>query len=115
MTADPNFEDMTGPDLLAYLDKTTDHSAFVRWMRRGQPAEELVEPATRLTAVRLPGEMIDRLDELSAGDRQGRSGLIRAAIADFLAKVDHAARSKLGASWAIGTRPVPCGFDRPGA
>ena len=50
-----------------------------------------MEPATRLTAVRLPSEMIDRLDELSAGDRQGRSGLIRAAIADFLAKVDHAA------------------------
>ncbi|OLB65430.1 MAG: hypothetical protein AUI10_06820 [Actinobacteria bacterium 13_2_20CM_2_72_6] len=91
MTADPNFEDMTGPDLLAYLDKTTDHSAFVRWMRKGQPAEESVDPPTRLTAVRLPAEMIDRLDELSAGDRQGRSGLIRAAIADFLAKVEPAA------------------------
>jgi hypothetical protein len=74
MRTDPKFEDMTGPELLAYLYSTTDHSAFVQRIRRGQTSvDESVEPATRLTAVRLPAEMIDRLDELSAGDRQGRS------------------------------------------
>jgi hypothetical protein len=71
MKTDPRFDDMSGPELLAYLDGTTDHSTFVHWMRKGQTsAEEPVEPATKLTAVRLPAEIVDRLDELAASDRQ---------------------------------------------
>jgi hypothetical protein len=48
---------------------------------------EPVRAASRIvTDVRLPSATLERLDELAGNDKGGRSGLIRQAIDEFLAR-----------------------------
>jgi hypothetical protein len=95
--AHPDFEAMhTAEDFERYFATTMDHTAFVEWMRRTGTS---VPPATvsvdvpehvtmEVTAVRLPRTMIQRLDELAGNDKAGRSGLIRIAVDELLARID---------------------------
>jgi Ribbon-helix-helix protein, copG family len=96
-TAD--FEAMSTPeDFERYFASTSDHSEFVQWMQRtgrAAPPDEITvdvpEGRMEITAVRLPQTTIERLDQLAGNDKAGRSGLIRLAIAELLAKIDREA------------------------
>lgn len=96
----PDFEAMSTPEEFEqYFASTSDHTEFIRWMRRtGTPApagEVTVDTPENvpmeLTAVRLPTATIQRLDELAGDDKAGRSGLIRLAIEELLSRIDREA------------------------
>ncbi len=96
----PDFESMTSAeDFERYFNSTDDHSAFIRWMQqtgRGAPDGEIRVDTPEnipmeLTAVRLPKATIQRLDQLAGNDKAGRSGLIRLAVDELLARIDHEA------------------------
>jgi hypothetical protein len=93
----PDFEAMSVPeDFERYFASTTDHTDFIRWMQRtgrqAPPDEVAVEAPDsvpmEITAVRLSKTTLQRLDRLADNDKAGRSGLIRLAIDEFLAKID---------------------------
>jgi hypothetical protein len=96
----PDFEAMSTPDdFERYFASTSDHSDFIRWMQqtgRATPPEDVKVDAPdsgrmEITAVRLPQTTIERLDQLAGHDKAGRSGLIRLAIDELLAKIDREA------------------------
>jgi hypothetical protein len=87
----------TSEDFQAYFDSTEDHSAFFDWMlrtgRRGpamgpKPTSLPVEPPKKLVSLRLPEKMIAELDTIAKSDhvREGRSGVVRAAVEQYLAE-----------------------------
>lgn len=93
----PDFEAMSTPeDFERYFASTSDHTEFIRWMQRtGRPAPsgeiKIDEPDSvpmSITAVRLPQTTIQRLDQLVGNDKAGRSGLIRLAVDELLARID---------------------------
>lgn len=96
----PDFEAMSTPeDFERYFASTSDHTEFIRWMQRtGHPApsgevvlDALDDVPMEVTAVRLPQTTIQRLDQLAGNDMAGRSGLIRLAIDELLARIDRKA------------------------
>jgi hypothetical protein len=89
-TNEPDFASLhTAEEWQRHWDSTTDHTDFVRWiMRTGRASGAESTSATKLIAVRLPETVVARLDELSAGNRDGRSGLIREAVGQFLDRLD---------------------------
>jgi hypothetical protein len=96
----PDFEAMSSAeDFERYLASTTDHTEFIPWMQRtGRSAPDgeirVDTPdnvAMGITAVRLPQTTIQRLDRLAGNDKAGRSGLIRLAIDELLARLDREA------------------------
>jgi hypothetical protein len=96
----PDFEAMSTPeDFERYFASTNDHSEFVQWMQRtgrAAPPDEIKVDVPdsgpmEITAVRLPQSTIERLDKLAGNDKAGRSGLIRIAIDELLARIDREA------------------------
>lgn len=85
---------MTGDEIMRWAKQSADHSPLLQWMAatgvRGTDAET-EQPATRVIAVRMPVEMVDRLDGLTAGSKDGRSGLIREAVRDMLQHIEREA------------------------
>jgi hypothetical protein len=78
---------MSRDELLAYFDGGGDLSELLRDATLGQdlgPAP--AELPMIVTGVRLPSATVQRLDELAGTDKGGRSGLIRQAIDEFLAR-----------------------------
>ncbi|WP_262014318.1 ribbon-helix-helix protein, CopG family [Micromonospora sp. Mcm103] len=74
---------------MAYFDRGGDISELLREAARGPdlgpaPAPENVPMV--VTGVRLPSTIVRRLDELAGNDKSGRSGLIRRAIDEYLAR-----------------------------
>ncbi|MBO0867041.1 MAG: hypothetical protein J2P15_00610 [Micromonosporaceae bacterium] len=86
----------TSEEFERYFASINDHSDFIRWMQRtGTPAppdEIRVDFAENVsmevTAVRLPKATVRRLDDLAGNDKAGRSGLVRLAIDELLARID---------------------------
>lgn len=94
MSDSPDFEHMTGDEITRWIKSTDDQSALLRWMREtGSTNSDAEEPPTRLIAVRVPVAMIERLDALTAGSKEGRSGLVRLGIQEVLNKIDEAHRT----------------------
>ncbi|GIF76998.1 ribbon-helix-helix domain-containing protein [Asanoa siamensis] len=80
---------MTREELVAYFDAGGDISDLLRDAAAGPdlgPAPEPESVPMIVTGVRLSASAVQRLDELAGNDRAGRSGLIRRAIDEFLAR-----------------------------
>ncbi|MFI7211675.1 ribbon-helix-helix protein, CopG family [Micromonospora maritima] len=89
MSADRDPRTMSREELVAYFDRGGDISELLRDATRGPdlgpaPAPESVPMV--VTGVRLPSTIVRRLDELAGNDKGGRSGLIRRAIDEYLAR-----------------------------
>jgi hypothetical protein len=80
---------MSRDELVAYFDAGGDISELLRDATPGPdlgPAPEPETIAMVVTGVRLPASVIQRLDVLAGNDKGGRSGLIRRAIDEFIAR-----------------------------
>ncbi|BCB73654.1 hypothetical protein GCM10022251_77540 [Phytohabitans flavus] len=76
---------MSREELVAYFDGGGDISEPLRDAAVGPvPSPESVPMI--VTGVRLSAAAVARLDELAGNDKAGRSGLIRQAIDEFLAR-----------------------------
>lgn len=89
MSASRDPRTMSREELVAYFDRGGDISELLRDASRGPdlgpaPAPESVPMI--VTGVRLSATAVRRLDELAGNDKGGRSGLIRQAIDEFLAR-----------------------------
>ncbi|MFC4106284.1 CopG family transcriptional regulator [Micromonospora zhanjiangensis] len=89
MTRKRNPRTMSREELVAYFDGGGDISELLRDATSGPdlgpaPAPESVPMI--VTGVRLSSTAVRRLDELAGNDKGGRSGLIRRAIDEFLAR-----------------------------
>ncbi|WDZ82225.1 ribbon-helix-helix protein, CopG family [Micromonospora cathayae] len=89
MTANRDPRTMSREELLAYFDHGGDLSELLRDATVGPDLGPAPAPETIpmiVTGVRLSSATVRRLDELAGNDRGGRSGLIRQAIDEFLAR-----------------------------
>lgn len=89
MTVDRDPRTMSREQLVAYFDNGGDISELLRNATAGPdlgPAPAPDSVPMIVSGVRLPLATVRRLDELAGNDRGGRSGLIRQAIDEFLAR-----------------------------
>ncbi|WP_344386863.1 CopG family transcriptional regulator [Asanoa iriomotensis] len=80
---------MSRDELVAYFDSGGDISELLRGAAVGPdlgPAPDPESVPMIVTGVRLSAAAVQRLDELAGNDKAGRSGLIRRAIDEFLAR-----------------------------
>ncbi|WP_203700293.1 ribbon-helix-helix domain-containing protein [Asanoa iriomotensis] len=89
MTVHPDPRTMSRDELVAYFDSGGDISELLRGAAVGPdlgPAPDPESVPMIVTGVRLSAAAVQRLDELAGNDKAGRSGLIRRAIDEFLAR-----------------------------
>ena len=87
MTAHQDPRSMRRDELVAYFNTGGDISELLRGANPGTDLGPAPSPDTIpmiVTGVRLPTDVMRRLDLLAGNDRGGRSGLIRRAIDEFL-------------------------------
>jgi hypothetical protein len=80
---------MSRDELVAYVNAGGDISELLRDATVGPdlgPAPSPDAIPMIVTGVRLPSDVVRQLDLLAGNDRGGRSGLIRQAIDEFLAR-----------------------------
>ncbi|GAA4262970.1 ribbon-helix-helix domain-containing protein [Dactylosporangium darangshiense] len=91
----PDFKAMT-PDEIAAWFETNDLSELIASGERVEGAT-LVQvdatgmPVEKVVTVKMPGDMVARLDHAAGRDRSGRSGIIRQAVAEWLERHPDAA------------------------
>ncbi|GAB3981548.1 ribbon-helix-helix protein, CopG family [Plantactinospora veratri] len=89
MTANRDPRTMSREELVAYFDRGGDISQLLRDAARGPDLGPTPSPDSVpmiVTGIRLPSATVRRLDALAGTDKGGRSGLIRQAIDEFLAR-----------------------------
>jgi hypothetical protein len=95
MTAHRDPRTMSRDELVAYFDAGGDISDLLRTATTGPDLGPAPSPDTIpmiVTGVRLPSDVVRRLDQLAGNDKGGRSYLIRRAIDEFLERnTGHAA------------------------
>jgi predicted DNA-binding protein len=81
----PDFSSMNKDEILDWFENTDDITPLFAGM---QPAREEIRrpsgPPMLLASIRLPVEMVDRIDEFAEGDGVTRSDLVRDAIAAYI-------------------------------
>jgi hypothetical protein len=90
---------MSRDELVAYfdaggsLDKLLERGTVGRPSGLGSRPDDLpdAEPMV-VTSVRLPKPLVDELDEIAGRDREGRSGLLRTAVQEYLQRRREQAR-----------------------
>jgi hypothetical protein len=89
MTTHRDPRTMSRDELVAYFDGGGDISELLRDAVPGPDLGPVPNPETIpmiVTGVRLPASVLQRLDALAGNDKGGRSGLIRRAIDEFIAR-----------------------------
>jgi hypothetical protein len=89
MTVHRDPRTMSREELVAYFDGGGDISELLRDAAVGPDLGPVPNPESVpmiVTGVRLSAAAVARLDELAGNDKAGRSGLIRQAIDEFLAR-----------------------------
>lgn len=87
MTTNPDPRSMSRDELVAYVNAGGDISDLLRGAVAGPDLGPMPPPETIpmiVTGIRLPTDVVGRLDQLAGNDKGGRSGLIRRAIDEFL-------------------------------
>jgi hypothetical protein len=84
----PDFKAMT-PDEIADWFLTNDLSELIESGERVERATLIQVDATgapveKVVTVKMPGDMVAKLDQAAGRDRSGRSGIIRRAVAEWL-------------------------------
>ncbi len=81
----PDFDRMTKDEILEWFDNTKDLSPLIRTMRPDtEEVRRSPNPPMMLASIRLPVEMVYRIDEFAEGDGVTRSDLVRDAIAAYI-------------------------------
>ena len=89
MTTHRDPRTMSRDELVAYFDGGGDISELLRDSVPGPDLGPAPNPETIpmiVTGVRLPSSVVQRLDALAGNDKGGRSGLIRRAVDEFIAR-----------------------------
>jgi hypothetical protein len=89
MTVHQDPRTLSRDELVAYFNAGGDISELLRGATDGPdlgPAPSPDSIPMIVTGVRLPADVVRQLDHLAGNDRGGRSGLIRVAIDEFLAR-----------------------------
>lgn len=85
----PDLSSMTD-DQVAEWFASNDTSGLVGTGRpvKGQfvQVDEAGSPVGRMVSLKMPAAMVDALDAAAGRDREGRSGIIRIAVAEWLAR-----------------------------
>ncbi len=90
MTATPDFERMSSEEIANWLLEADDITPWRQWAKPSSPSGPFVqvdpagEPVERMVTVKMPSDMVARLDSAAGRDRAGRSGIIRAAVEEYL-------------------------------
>jgi hypothetical protein len=79
----PDFTAMSRAEAEDWL-KTHDHSELIKLAMKGQNVD-----GTMVVNFRAPASMVAQLDQLAGRDVEGRSGVIRRAVADYLERQQH--------------------------
>jgi Arc/MetJ-type ribon-helix-helix transcriptional regulator len=82
----PDFDRMTKDEILDWFDNAEDLSPLVKTMLPDtEEVRRSSNPPMMLASIRLPVEMVFRIDEYAQSDGVTRSDLVRDAIAAYLA------------------------------
>jgi hypothetical protein len=81
---------LSADELIAYVEAGGDWSdgAVANPPQEPKPAElpDIADLPMQVTSIRLPSRMIEELDRRAGRDRDGRSGIVREAVAEWLAR-----------------------------
>jgi hypothetical protein len=90
MTGTPDFERMSRDEIANWLLEADGITPWREWAKPSSPSGTFVqvdragEPVERVVTVKMPSDMVARLDSAAGRDRAGRSGIIRAAVEECL-------------------------------
>ena len=86
----PDFDRMTRDEIANWLLEADDITPWREWAKPSGPSGTFAqvdptgEAVERVVTVKMPGDMVARLDSAAGRDRAGRSGIIRAAVEEYL-------------------------------
>jgi hypothetical protein len=90
MTGMPDFERMSKDEIANWLLEADDITPWREWAKPSSLSGTFVqvdlagEPVEWVQTVKMPSDMVARLDSAAGRDRAGRSGIIRAAVEEYL-------------------------------
>ena len=93
--ATPDFETMSRDEVAQWL-MDNDTGAVTATMSPGPTGrfvqvDEAGSPVPQVVTVKMPSDMVARLDDAAGRDREGRSGIIRQAVVEWLERHSSAA------------------------
>jgi hypothetical protein len=87
MTQVPDFKAMTQDELAAWFLNNDASALFTSGERTHDTTVQVDaegQPASQLVSLRIPSDVVARLDAAAGRDREGRSGIIRQALSEWL-------------------------------
>jgi hypothetical protein len=87
MTQVPDFKAMTQDELAAWFLNNDASALFASGERMHDTTVQVDakgQPASQLVSLRIPSDVVARLDAAAGRDREGRSGIIRQALSEWL-------------------------------
>lgn len=86
---EPNFDAMTKEQVIEWLADADDMRPWVEWAKPTSfpgtfvQVDENNQPMLKVVTVKMPVDMVTRLDSAAGRDREGRSGVIRQAVEEW--------------------------------
>ncbi|WP_433053279.1 ribbon-helix-helix domain-containing protein [Dactylosporangium sp. CS-033363] len=90
MTGAPDFARMSRDEIANWLLEADDITPWREWAKPSRVSGTFVQvdqagnPVERVVTVKMPSDMVAKLDSAAGRDRAGRSGVIRAAVEEYL-------------------------------
>jgi hypothetical protein len=87
MTQVPDFKAMTQDELAAWFLNNDASALFASGERTHDTTVQVDvegQPVSQLVSLRIPSDVVARLDAAAGRDREGRSGIIRQALSEWL-------------------------------
>ncbi|GAA3202904.1 ribbon-helix-helix domain-containing protein [Dactylosporangium siamense] len=87
MTQVPDFKAMTQDELAAWFMNNDASALFASGERTHDTAVQVDtegQPVNQLVSLRIPSDVVARIDAVAGRDREGRSGIIRQALSEWL-------------------------------
>lgn len=87
MTQVPDFKAMTQDELAVWFMNNDASALFASGERTHDTAVQVDaegQPLNQLVSLRIPSDVVARIDAVAGRDREGRSGIIRQALSEWL-------------------------------
>ena len=87
MTQVPDFKAMTQDELATWFMNNDASALFASGERTHDTAVQVDtegQPVNQLVSLRIPSDVVARIDAVAGRDREGRSGIIRQALSEWL-------------------------------